>query len=699
MATTVIPEIEIRTTPVQDGEVLPMQTREFQVTEFKKLPKKARRLKADKVAANIERRKKKADAGDATGPDDDPEEAEEDDPADEGADEDRFAISISSEFPVKRWGVIEILDHSPGSVDMSRAKQGISFLDSHGTRDIVGIVNDVTLGKDKVLRGVVQFSRNAKAQDIKRDVVDGIRKYISVGYSVDEYVLEKMEKDGPDTYRATKWTPMEASSVAVPADPSVGHNRKAGERGFPVHVRSLEPAAGQPAVTSTEESRMATETSNAQAILDARGVATEVMNLGKRHGIDHERVATWITEGRSVDAVSALILADVEARNGRRNTTGAASEHRDEIVLSEKEDREYNLARGILTLAAAMHQDGERGEPENCLEIEISRTIEKNHREETHGGLFVPWSLKTVQALSKRAGLDSSTATTGLELKFTEPGAFIDFLYNRMRVKELGAVTVSGLRDNVAYPKQTGKATGSWVGENPGSDVADSNLTLGQIPSSPKTYQSSSSYSRQLLAQAVVDVDGLVRADLARDMALALDLAAISGATGGNNPVGIMHTTGVQSFILENDVANGAQPTYSDIVHIIEDLEDVNADQLGDPGWLTTPGIKSLLKLTARLANTIALPVWADNDTVSGYTARSSNQVPKVQVRGTTSNNHALILGVFAMMVIGMWGSGFELIVDPYRLKKQGMIELTTFMLTDVTLKYPQAFVVAECQK
>jgi len=59
MATTVIPEIEIRTTPVQDGEVLPMQTREFQVTEFKKLPKKARRLKADKVAANIERRKRK----------------------------------------------------------------------------------------------------------------------------------------------------------------------------------------------------------------------------------------------------------------------------------------------------------------------------------------------------------------------------------------------------------------------------------------------------------------------------------------------------------------------------------------------------------------------------------------------------------------------------------------------------------------
>ena len=79
--------------------------------------------------------------------------------------------------------------------------------------------------------------------------------------------------------------------------------------------------------------------------------------------------------------------------------------------------------------------------------------------------------------------------------------------------------------------------------------------------------------------------------------------------------------------------------------------------------------------------------------------ARSSNQVPKTGVRGSTSNNHALILGVFSTLVIGMWGSGFELVVDPFRLKKQGMIELTTFMLGDVALKYPQAFVVAEVQK
>lgn len=265
-------------------------------------------------------------------------------------------------------------------------------------------------------------------------------------------------------------------------------------------------------------------------------------------------------------------------------------------------------------------------------------------------------------------------------------------------MKELGAQTVTGLRENVAFPKQTGKGTGAWVAENPGDDVAETNLTLGQVLSSPKTYQSSTSYSRQLLAQAVVDLDVMVRQDLARDMAIAVDFAAIAGPTGGNSPVGVLNQSGISSFVLAADAGNGGLPSYADVIHMIESLEDTNADQLGDPGWLTTPSVKSQLKLTPRLANTIAVPAWTDNDELGGYMARSSNQVPKTGTRGSTSNNHALILGVWATLTIGLWGSGFELIVDPFSLKKQGMIELTTFMMGDCCFKYPAAFVVAECQ-
>jgi hypothetical protein len=313
-----------RTNPVRDGEVLPMQTREFAIATFKKLPKRAKPTEAELVAARAARA--------AAGAEDD------DNPDNEGADEDRFEIAISSEFPVQRWFGKEILDHTPEAVDLSRAKSGLAFLDSHDSKSIVGVVNDVKLDKkDKVLRGVVQFSRNPKAQEVKRDVVDGIRKYISVGYGVNEYTLDKSSKDEGDTYRATSWTPLETSSVAVPADPSVGHNRKAGERGFPVKV--LNPSAERSAEQTTEAIVMA-ETDHAQVLIDSRKTAGEIVKLGKRHGIDQERVATWISEGRTLDAVSALVLEEVASRSAKPNTTPGAAETREQLELTEKEQRE-----------------------------------------------------------------------------------------------------------------------------------------------------------------------------------------------------------------------------------------------------------------------------------------------------------------------------------------------------------------------
>ncbi len=702
------------------GETLPMLVREFEIEEMIPIPKKGKRVFASEEVVARAARQERIKVARAAGKDPDPADANEEDddaeaeessqdtdPQSEEAqgkrDEDRFNISISSDYPVERWFGTEILDHSPESVDLSRAKKGLSFLDSHDYKSIVGIVEKVKIGDDKKLRGVLRFSRSAAAQQIKTDIQDKIRRFISVGYQVREYVLEKSSKEEGDTYRATKWAPMEASSVGVPADPTVGHERAAGEeQRFPVLVRGSNQPAERPNSKEGNVDPVIT-------VQESRSAAAEIVRLGKVHGIDQEKIATAVADGKSVDAFSREVLKEVEAR-------GAAplpQPNAERLALTNREQKEYNLARGIMAAVSNIERasGGGAGARENTFEMEISDTIEKTWKAERHGGLFVPWSLRHAWtpelqtkygAPVKRSGggagvaLAAGTSTGGAELVFTEPGEFIQFLYNQMRVKELGARTIAGLRDNVSFPKQTGKATGSWVGENPGVDVGDSALTLGAIPSSPKTYQSSTSYSRQLLAQAVIDVDTLVREDLGRDLALAVDSVAIVGG-GSNQPTGIVTTQGVQSYACESDAGNGGALDWNDIVKMTEALEEVNADQLGDGGWLTTPGVKSSLKRTARLGNVIGLPIWADDSTVDGFRARSSNQVAKTNTKGGSGATlHTLIRGIFETMIIAMWGSGFELVVDPYRLKKQGMIELTTFMLTDIVLKYPLAFVVAK---
>src|SRR5260370_1201826 len=307
------------------GDALPMLTREFEVLEM--IPVAKRTLTPAEIearAARAERRKKKADAGEDPDPADEEDDHAEANSAAGKRDEDRFDISISSEFPVMRWFGKEILDHSPEAIDLSRAKRGLSFLDSHDAKSVIGIVENVKVGDEKKLRGQVRFSRSAPAQQIKTDIQDGIRRFISVGYMVNEYTLEKSSKEEGDTYRATKWTPMEASSVGVPADPTVGNDRKAGDRQYPALVRSANPASEPnlkevtvPEVITVEQSRTA---------------APEIIQLGKVHGFDQDRTAQAVADGITVDAFSRLVLEEV-AKRGGKSLTQPPAENQERLDL------------------------------------------------------------------------------------------------------------------------------------------------------------------------------------------------------------------------------------------------------------------------------------------------------------------------------------------------------------------------------
>ena len=90
-------------------------------------------------------------------------------------------------------------------------------------------------------------------------------------------------------------------------------------------------------------------------------------------------------------------------------------------------------------------------------------------------------------------------------------------------------------------------------------------------------------------------------------------------------------------------------------------------------------------------ASTDTNMIWSgklDNGTLAGYTARASNQVSAALGGGS---EHGLIFGNWSDALIGMWGA-LELVVDPYALKKQGMIEVTSFQLCDIALRHPQSF-------
>jgi plasmid stability protein len=100
----------------------------------------------------------------------------------------------------------------------------------------------------KRLRVKARFGRSARADEIFRDVADGIRVNTSVGYVI--HNLERVGVDqatGAEIYRVTDWEPFEGSLVAVPADPTVGVGRSTPTTTFARHSMEKEertPAAG-----------------------------------------------------------------------------------------------------------------------------------------------------------------------------------------------------------------------------------------------------------------------------------------------------------------------------------------------------------------------------------------------------------------------------------------------------------------------
>lgn len=594
-----------------------------------------------------------------------------------------------------RW--IEILDHSPDAVVLDRAKDYLPLFVNHNPSDQVGVHENVRL-EGKQLRAAMRFSRSARGQDMKRDVEDGIRPKVSVGYFVHEMVLERQDNEtGIDTYRVTKWEPVENSLAGIPADPSVGVGRTEEDdsretRSVVIRslagltprltTRSTHPGAA-PNQEHTMSDKLAAPANGANPTdvrvhvtageTAERTRATEIDAMCEQHMIDPAVRRELLSSGASIDVAQRKILGILQERMKNPTAQGPL------VELNNKEKKRYSFARAIL---AAGDPDVDAG-----FERELSTEIEKKlpAQYKRRGGMLIP-------TVVTRAGLDSGTATKGQELKFTQPGEFIDMLRNKMRVRELGARVLTGLTGPVSFPKQTGAASGSWVGENPGGDVADSNLLLSLVTLALKTYAASTSFSRQLLVSALsasVDAENMVREDLATVHALAWDLAAIAGTGAANQPRGIINTAGIGSVAIG---ANGGAPTYQSILDLETAVTDANVED-DSLAYLTNAVMRGKLKNTPQLQSaTGVIPIWQDGE-VNGYKAAVSKQVPRGLTKGTSVDCHAMLFGAWSNLILGEYGA-LELISDPYRLKKQGMIEVTSIQMGDVAVRYPEAFAV-----
>ena len=568
-------------------------------------------------------------------------------------------LALSSETPVERgWG-IEILDHSQQSIRMGRLNNGGAVLADHDIRDVVGVVEQVRLDADKVVRALVRFGKSARASEVFQDVVDGIRRHVSVGYQIHNAVSES-ERDGVRTYRVTDWEPYEVSIVSVPADTRVGIGRSAATE-TPPPVAEPEP---KEAIIMSEN-----QTNPADNAGIERKRAADIISICeqfRRYDGVENMARDAIASGTPIDQFRGMVMDKISSAPLPDASVG----------LTEKETRSYSLLRVINALANPRDAAAQRAA---AFELEVSTAAAEKSGKQARG-IVVPFEVM-------KRDLTVGTATAGGHLVATNllTGSFIDMLRNAMVINRMGATMLTGLVGNIAIPRQTGGATAYWLAES--GSATESQPAFDQVAMSPKTVSAFSDISRKLMQQSSLDVEAFVSNELALTLAHAIQTAAIKGG-GSNEPTGILATSGIGSVVGGN---NGLAPTWAHIVELETDVSVANAD-IGTLGYLTNNKVRGKLKTTSKVSGQNGFVWESGNAPLNGYATAITNGVPSNLDKGTSTGVcSAIIFGNWADLIMGMWG-GLDLLVDPYTGGTSGTVRVIAHQDVDVAVRHAESF-------
>lgn len=588
-------------------------------------------------------------------------------------------LAFSSEAEVQRWWGIEVLSHDPGAVVMTRLADSAPLLVNHNTDDQVGVIESVSIDADRRGRAVVRFGRSERAEEIFRDVQDAIRKHVSVGYLIHDAKLTE-ERDGDDVWTITSWEPYEVSIVPVPADTSVGVGRNLESQ--PVQPQQTRKENVMPEPTAVATNATHTPAIDAQAERN-KGSETErarvraISEMGEKYHGARDLALTAIKDGKTVEEFQRELLDHTNKQASRP----LSDQVRDaDIGMSDKDIGRFRF----MNVVRAMVDPTDRAVQKAAgFEFEASRAAAEKMGVDSDK-FVVPVDVLTRAMIPQKGERVMNTSTSGAASGDTGgygiattllSQSFIDILRNRATIMQLGTV-LGGLAGNIDIPKQTAAATGYWLGED--DDSSETGIDLGQISMSPKTVAAYVEITRKLLIQSSLDVEAMLRFDLAKQLALTVDKAGYYGTGSKHQPLGITNHAGINAVPFA-----AAQPTYAELVQMETEIALDNADVPG-MAYVGNAQFRGSMKTSLKFPGAAIAQggtIWEPGNSVNGYRTEITNQL-------TTGD---VVFGNFGDLLIGMW-SGLQLLVDPYSNSKKGRIRITAFQDVDFALRRVESF-------
>ena len=232
---------------------------------------------------------------------------------------------------------------------------------------------------------------------------------------------------------------------------------------------------------------------------------------------------------------------------------------------------------------------------------------------------------------------------------------------NNLVATRMGADFVSGLVGDCSIPQYAGSNV-TWKGET--ATAADGQGAFSEVTLTPKRLTATLDVSKQFLLQDSNDAEALLIRDLGAAIAEKLDETIFGAGSGDTNtPAGLFNGVTGETAL--------TAITYDDVLALEEAVELANGSNYM---FVVNPKVKFALKGT-QMAN--GLQMVFDGDEIDGYKTISSNSV--------------VTNGIICMdpheLVIGNWGSAFEITVDPYTKAADGQVRLVVNAYYDAKLR------------
>ena len=342
----------------------------------------------------------------------------------------------------------------------------------------------------------------------------------------------------------------------------------------------------------------------------------------------------------------AALVADLERREAGTTITGG-----------DNFESRAQLASLTKLIAAQAGEQVDIG-----LEREVSQEMAKRMGVKPQGVYFPMETRAPITSVDPAAGPGGTLIPTDYR-----PQDFIDRLRKASILSAVGSTSLSGLTGNVTIPGLKASVSTGWVAEN--TALASSDQAYRSVTLTPKHCGVISEFSRNMLLQSSPYVENLLRDDMAKQLAEALDLAAIDGA-GGVAPTGLLKMVGLQTVTAGNDLE------YDHLVDLAALPE--GADSSGT-SYLTNTEIKAHL---LKIKTTEGLPVGLAT-LFGGYVHHFSNNVPDATV----------LFGRWSDLLIGVW-SALDILVNPYEAAaySKGNVMVRAMMTCDVQVRHLESF-------